>query len=138
MNFIHVEGTQEEKPLEFDATTSKTVVYIRKNIKRVTKEKSGVPYEIWSYDEAQIPYKDFAAVASVLVSESMQNIKEITPYKVTKTAYIDDTEITFDNVPTGNLTVFFDGDYEVERQADRVVIHFEALEEVKEITIMVQ
>lgn len=67
-----------------------------------------------------------------------REVEKVTPYKDTKTAYIDDTEITFDNVPTGNLTVFFDGDYEAERQADRVVIHFEALEEVKEITIMIQ
>ncbi len=134
MIFNHVEGTQPEKPLEFDATTSKTVVYIRKNIARVVKEDG----EFWSYEEAQIPYDDFAAVASVLVSESMQNIKEITPYKVTKTAYIDDTEITFDGVPQGNMTVFFDGDYEAERQADRVIIHFEALEEVTDITIMIQ
>lgn len=72
------------------------------------------------------------------ISATKQSVSDITPYKETKTAYIDDTEITFDNVPSGNLTVFFDGDYEAERQADRVVIHFEALEEVKEITIMIQ
>lgn len=72
------------------------------------------------------------------ISATKQSIIEIIPYKETKTAYIEDTEITFDGVPTGNLTVFFDGDYEAERQADRVVIHFEALEEVKEITIMIQ
>lgn len=67
-----------------------------------------------------------------------QNIENITPYTETKTAYIDDTEITFENVPQGNLTVFFDKDYEVDRQGDKVVIHFEALTEVTEITIMIQ
>lgn len=72
------------------------------------------------------------------ISDNAESIAEITPYKETKTAYIDDTEITFDGVPQGNLTVFFDRDYEAERQADRVVIHFEALEEVKDITIMIQ
>jgi hypothetical protein len=72
------------------------------------------------------------------IAGTQQSVNDITPYKETKTAYIDDTEITFDGVPHGNLTVFFDGDYEAERQADRVVIHFEALEEVKDITIMIQ
>lgn len=65
-------------------------------------------------------------------------INDITPYEETKTAYIDDTEITFENVPQGNLTVFFDKDYEVERIGDKVVISFEALTEVKDITIMIQ
>lgn len=65
-------------------------------------------------------------------------IDELTPWTASKTAYIDDTEIAFDNVPTGNLTVFFDKDYEVDRIGDKVVISFEALTEVKEITIMIQ
>lgn len=72
------------------------------------------------------------------INGTRQSVSEITPYKETKTAYIDDTKITFDGVPQGNMTVFFDGDYEVERQADRVVIHFDTLEEVTEITILVQ
>lgn len=65
-------------------------------------------------------------------------IDELIPWTASKTAYIDDTGIAFDNVPTGNLTVFFDGDYEAERIGDKVVISFEALTEVKEITIMIQ
>lgn len=67
-----------------------------------------------------------------------REVESVTPYKQTKTAYIDDTEITFDNVPTGNLTVFFDKDYEVDRIGDKVVIRFDALTEVKEISIMIQ
>ena len=135
MEFIHVEGTQAEKPLEFDATTSKTVVYIRKNIERVTNNDG----EFWSYEEAQIPYDDFAAVASVLVSESLQNIKEITPYKETKTAYIEDTTLTFENVPTGNLSVFSTvSEYNVNRDGETVTIDFAPLEEVTEFTIMIQ
>lgn len=82
----------------------------------------------------QIP---ITAKADSTVSLSQQ-IEEITPYKETKTAYIDDMEITFDNVPSGNLTVFFDGDYEVERIGDKVVISFEPLNRVIDITIMVQ
>lgn len=66
-----------------------------------------------------------------------QNVSDITPFTATKTAYIDDTEIQFENVPQGNLTVFLDIPYEVSRNESTVVITFEALEEVKEITIMI-
>lgn len=64
-------------------------------------------------------------------------IKAITPYTETKTAYIGDTEITFYNAPNGNLTVFFDKPYTMEKVADRITLHFEELEEVTEITISV-
>lgn len=75
MDWRHVEGTQEERPLEFDATTSKTVVYIRKNIRRVTKEQDGTSHEVWEYDEAQMPISDFAALASALVSANKSGIE---------------------------------------------------------------
>ena len=106
MDFIHVEGTQTEKPLEFDATTSKTIVYIRKNIERVTKTQDGTTYEVWEYDEAQLPMNDFNSIASALVSEQCEAIKAVTPATLTKTAYIDDTEVVFDNVPQGNVSVY--------------------------------
>ena len=64
-------------------------------------------------------------------------IDAITPYKQTKTAYIGDTEVTFYDVPEGNVTVFFDKPYTMEKVADRITLHFEELEEVTEITISV-
>lgn len=64
-------------------------------------------------------------------------VEQITPYTETKTAYIDDTFIVFTNVPIGNLTVYFDKPYTVEREADRVTVRFEALEEVTPITISI-
>ena len=66
-----------------------------------------------------------------------KSVSDITPYTQTKTAYIDDTEITFENVPSGNLTVYFDGNYTIERESDRVIIMFEPLEELKEVTISI-
>lgn len=66
-----------------------------------------------------------------------KKVTDITPYTQTKTAYIDDTEIIFENVPRGNLTVYFDGNYTIEREGDRVIIMFEPLEEVKEVTISI-
>lgn len=66
-----------------------------------------------------------------------KEIDAITPYTETKQAYIGDTDITFYNAPSGNLTVFFDKPYTVERIVDRITLHFEELEEVTEITISV-
>lgn len=64
-------------------------------------------------------------------------VDAVTPYTETKQAYIGDTEVTFYDVPSGNLTVFFDKPYTVERHADRIIVSFEELEEVTEITISV-
>lgn len=61
----------------------------------------------------------------------------ITPYTDTKTAYIGDTEVTFYTDVTGNLTVYFPYEYTVERLTDRIIITFEPLEEVTDITISI-
>lgn len=66
-----------------------------------------------------------------------KRIDEITPYTQTKTAYIGDTEVTFYTDVTGNLTVYFPYEYTVERLTDRIVITFEPLEEVTDITISI-
>ena len=137
MDFIHVEGTQTERPLEFDATTSKTVVYIRKNIERKSKTQDGLTYDVWEYDEAQLPMSDFNAIASALVSEQGEAIKAVTPVTMTKTAYIDDTECIFTEVPTGNMTVYCSVPHTAERDGDRVTVKFEPLEEVTEVTISI-
>ena len=137
MDFIHVEGTQTEKPLEFDATTSKTVVYIRKNIERKSKTQDGNTYEVWEYDEPQLPMSDFNAIARALVSEQGEAINAVTPVTMTKTAYIDDTECIFTEVPTGNMTVYCSVPHTVERDGDRVTVKFEPLEEVTAVTISI-
>ena len=64
-------------------------------------------------------------------------VDAVTPYTETKTAYIGDTEVTFYDVPEGNITIFFDKPYTMEKITDRITLHFEELEEVTEITISV-
>lgn len=71
------------------------------------------------------------------VDATANKVEQITPYTETKTAYIDDTFLVFTNVPNGNLTVYFDKAYTVEREADRVTVRFEALDEVTPITISI-
>lgn len=66
-----------------------------------------------------------------------KSVSDVTPYTETRTAYISDTQMIFNNVPSGNLSVYFDKPYTVEREADRITITFEALEEVTPITISI-
>lgn len=66
-----------------------------------------------------------------------QSVSDVTPYTDTKTAYIDDTEMVFTNVPEGNLTIYFNKPYTLVRDEDRLLISFEALEEVTQITISI-
>ena len=46
-----VQGSQEERPAEFDTETSAVVIYQRKNIERITVENpDGTTTELWQYD----------------------------------------------------------------------------------------
>ena len=73
------------------------------------------------------------------INATKQSVSDITPYKETKTAYIEDTTLIFENVPTGNLSVFSTvSEYNVNRDGETVIIDFAPLEEVTEFTIMVQ
>jgi len=63
------------------------------------------------------------------------------PYTDTQTAYYGESEKVFYGVPQGNVTVFWDnynGDYAVERIADRIVVSFDALTDNATISIMIQ
>lgn len=72
-----------------------------------------------------------------------QSISNITPFEETKTAYIDDTEIVFEGVKEGNLSVYVkdkDGnypDYKVERAGERVTVYFEPLKSITTVTITI-
>lgn len=69
--------------------------------------------------------------------DTASKVVEITPWTASKTAYIDDTECIFTEVPTGNMTVYCSVPHTVERDGDRVAVRFEPLEEVINITISV-
>lgn len=64
-------------------------------------------------------------------------VTEITPWTASKTAYIDDTSVSFENVPQGNVSVYVGGVNHTlfEREGDRVIVRFEPLEEVMDVTI---
>ena len=66
-----------------------------------------------------------------------EQIEAITPFTGTKKAYIGDTSVTFSGTPKGNVTVFFDEPYTLERVGDKITISFDELKEVKEVTISI-
>ena len=72
------------------------------------------------------------------INGTRQSVANITPYTQTQTAYIDDTEVVFENVPQGNLTVYSPVPCVANRVEDVVVVTFNApLEELTDITISI-
>lgn len=70
-----------------------------------------------------------------------EEMSTIHPYVVTKTAYIGDTEVIFEDVPDGALVVSFaNGNrvYSITRENENLKVEFEPLNEVTDITISVQ
>lgn len=60
MQYIEVESYAKEKPQEIDETSSKTTVYLRRNIREVpNKEDSGTH---WKMEEVQITIEEYAAM----------------------------------------------------------------------------
>lgn len=81
------------------------------------------------------PYVDSKVVPHI--DQLGKHVQTVTPYTETKTAYIYDTMVVFTKVPSGNIAVYFNKPYTVERDADRVTVKFEPLEEVTTITISI-
>lgn len=71
--------------------------------------------------------------------DTASKVVEITPWTASKMAYIDDTSVSFGNVPQGNVNAFVGGvNYaNFERLDDRIIVKFESLTEAKEVTINV-
>ena len=81
------------------------------------------------------PYVDSRLIEHI--DQLGKQTEAITPKQFTKTAYIEDTEVVFTEVPTGNMTVYCSVPHTVERDGDRVTVKFEPLEEVTEVTISI-
>ena len=73
--------------------------------------------------------------------ETANDVKTITPYTATKTAYIDETELIFTNVPSGAWYVSFNNDVtatRVTKDGGTLTVEFDPLEKVTEVTVTVQ
>jgi hypothetical protein len=56
---------------------------------------------------------------------------------MTKKASIDATSVTFEDVPSGNMTVYCPVAYTSTRAGNRVIVEFDALKEATDITISI-
>lgn len=54
-NWTKVQGSQAEKPAEFDTTSSKKYIYQRRNVERIKTEES----ELWQYEERKMSRDEY-------------------------------------------------------------------------------
>lgn len=73
------------------------------------------------------------------VDSTANEVKAITPYTETKTAYIGDTSCTFTDIPDGLVSIYLNGvryyDFGVSNHS--ITVEFLPLEEVTEVTISI-
>ena len=69
MIWKNVFGTQIEKPLEFER--EKNIVWIRKNIIKVTMTSGDTEYECWNYDECRMTAEEYEQYLNILQSVEM-------------------------------------------------------------------
>lgn len=74
--FTHHIGSQMAKPNELDTDSSKTIVYIRKNIQKVAHDIDGKITTLWEYDEAVIDRNDSKELVDI-ISSNLMNINDL-------------------------------------------------------------
>ncbi len=71
-----VQGSQIEKPQEFDTTTSAVIVYQRRNIQRVkVTNPDGTTTELWEYEEREMTREEYAIVVAESQQEQIDQIR---------------------------------------------------------------
>ena len=89
-----------------------------------------------------VPYVNSTSIEAIDIVG--HQVDYITPYTKTKKAYIFDTEVTFNNVPNGKLSVFVQDsegyfpEFTVTRQYDKGTVSFNPLENVADVMISIQ
>ena len=61
IQYQYHEGSQHIKPLAIDTNSSKTAVYLRRNIEQITREDetSGELVTLWGYEEAKLTIPEY-------------------------------------------------------------------------------
>ena len=70
MQFQTVTGTQETKPPAYESCGN--VVFVRKDIKRVSIEQDGDTIQMWEYLEAKVPIEEFVENFAMKVEEEQE------------------------------------------------------------------
>lgn len=76
--YSHHEGSQAVKPLALDTASSKTAVYLRKNIEQITRTDpmTGESMTLWSYDEAKLTPAEYEQYKSEAAAELIAKVGE--------------------------------------------------------------
>ena len=98
-----------------------------------------------SLQEAFLQSQSNQAESQGQVDNTSNKVEQITPTTYTKTAYIGDTDVVFENVPQGNITVIAESENgyhpyytELKRENDRVRIRYVVpFESVTTITLSI-
>ena len=135
LDWYSSEATHRVNTVQTDI--SPTTVFLRRNIRKETREDETTgTYEVWVYEEAKVSHEEYEQMLT-------EEIARITPYTATKTAYYGDTEITFYDIPDGNMTVFvkdIEGNYPnytVSKIGTTVTVSFEVVTNNTEITLSI-
>lgn len=108
-------------------------------IKKLNKKYDSLNRAFLQSQKNQVPITDKTDNAKSTADTALNAANAITPYTETKTAYISDTFVEFDNVPSGNITIGTNAplDYSYKKEGSLVIVEFDPLEEVIDITISV-
>ena len=77
------------------------------------------------------------------IDDTSNKVENITPTTFTKSAYIGDTEVVFDNIPSGQITVHAEDSeghfpiFDMDKNGSTLTIHFEPLQNVAIFTVSV-
>ena len=107
-------------------------VFVRGDQTVITRNIKEVEDGLWQWEECAMLTTDYEAIHTIMMDAA--------PYTETKTAYYNETEKTFYDVPEGTVSVLFDnysGAYNTKRAGNRVTVLFDALKETTKITISI-
>lgn len=65
------------EPAEFEAASSQTTVYQRRNIHRVQREREDEKYDIWEYEERKMTRLEYAQLLSGRIAEQENALCDI-------------------------------------------------------------
>lgn len=76
--FHKVSGSQKTRPLEIDTESSKTKVYLRRNIEEVSvaEDASGTNVHFWEYEEAELSPEEFERYTEEIESAAHKELLE--------------------------------------------------------------
>ncbi len=134
--YVNAEGVIYDVGENITGDTSLSEIEINDN---------GNPFSGWSKGKIccyKVAVQDGIVTMMTLAVDSriIRNFDAVSPKTFTKTAYTGDTEITFYDVPDGNVSVFiggYSGNYSVNRIQDRLTVSFEPLADQTDITISI-